>query len=71
MFVTDFELKSAYVEGAKAAQERVSLHRNPFDDNQRDNWAKGYRAVVDGRFEPVSYLSVKASRELLNRFQNC
>jgi hypothetical protein len=67
MFITDFELKSAYVEGAKAAQGRASLQRNPFDDYwKRANWAKGYRAVVNGYSEPVSYLSANASIELRN-----
>jgi hypothetical protein len=58
MFIADFELKEAYVEGAKAARTGVGFDHNPFvDDAKRTNWAKGHRTALTGYSEPVSYLT--------------
>jgi ribosome modulation factor len=63
MFIADFELREAYIEGAKAARAGVDFDHNPFEDaGKRTNWAKGYRAAVTGQSEPVCYLIASACR---------
>jgi hypothetical protein len=62
MFVADFELKEAYIDGAKAARRGLSLIDNPFEDSaKRANWATGHRTASIGRSEPVSYLRIRKS----------
>ena len=58
MFVADFQLKEAYIEGAKAALNGAGLDHNPFeDDTKRATWATGHRTAAIGRAEPVSYVA--------------
>ena len=47
MFVADFELKDAYIEGAKAAHNGLGLNTNPFNEGTKHvTWQIGYRAVI-------------------------
>ena len=54
--VADFELKAAFIEGAKAARDGLELLRNPFAEiAKRESWNAGYRTVRSGCLEAVSY----------------
>lgn len=56
LVVVDFQLKDAYIEGAKAAWDRFELACNPFVEAARqESWNAGYRSVRWGCLEPVSY----------------
>ena len=53
MAAADFELKDAYIEGAKAGYNGMRPVSNPFDDvNSRRFWLLGYATVTAG-WRPV------------------
>jgi hypothetical protein len=49
MFVGTFQLRAAYVDGAKAAMNGDSIQANPYSADARDEWHRGYRTVIEGR----------------------
>jgi hypothetical protein len=44
-----FQLKAAYIDGAKAALEGDSVETNPHFDDARHEWDRGYYTVASGR----------------------
>jgi len=58
MVTADFELKVAYIDGAKAGHSGMEPDRNPFRETvKRDFWTLGYRSATSGwhptpSFEP-------------------
>jgi len=61
MVIADFELKAAYIEGAKAALSGMAPRNNPFREaGKREFWTMGYRTVTTGGLQPVSYFPERA-----------
>jgi hypothetical protein len=47
--LSDFELKDAYIEGAKAGHTGLALNENPYSTFEKQAiWANGHQTATDG-----------------------